>query len=85
MERGLREYRAALIGDAVVAAGGPGIRRNDAAGQEIGGGQGPQHRVNGALLEYGYALIGIRQPLGDFIAIEIFGGLLEHREHYQPY
>ena len=42
---------------------------DDAAGQQVGGGQGAEQRINGALLENGHALVGIRPPFGYFVTI----------------
>src|ERR1700730_463605 len=82
--RPFREHAAALVGNAVVAAGWPGIRRDDAAGQEIRGRQGTQLGINRPFLEDRRAFVGACQPFGDFVAVKIFGRLIENREQHQP-
>ena len=42
---------------------------DDAAGQQVGGGQGTEQRINVAFLENGHALVGIRQLFGYFVTI----------------
>src|SRR6185437_7029167 len=69
----LRQHLSPLIGDAVVAAGRPGVRRNDAAGEQIGGGHGAEHRINGALFEDRSTLVGAGQTFGDFITVQVLG------------
>lgn len=75
-----REHGAALVRNAVIAAGWAGVRGNDPAGQETAGRQRTQHRINRAFLEYRGAVIGARQPFGYFVTVQIVARSIERGE-----
>src|ERR1700730_960358 len=71
---------AAVLGDPVVAPGRACIRRDDAARQQAVGAESPQYGIDGAFLEEGLALVRLLKPLCNFVAVEVFGGPIEHGE-----
>jgi hypothetical protein len=53
------------------------------AGQQAVGAESAEDGIDGAFLEERLALVRLLQPFGNFVAIEVFGGLVEDGEQYE--
>jgi hypothetical protein len=73
----------AFFGDSVVAPGWSRIRGHDAAGQKAVRAECSKHGVHRAFLEQSFPLIGLLEPLGNLVAIEVFRGLVQDGQQHQ--